>query len=260
LDDKTQQHMNHTQFFENEDGTMTVATFDNQMNVVRTVKIDPKKTVATHTGGVGGGKNNVAILNASKPLLVIAMLFFSLLSASAQDTTFTTTVNGQLYQVNRIVTTDGFTDSYKLFTDTAELVRQISDRFIRESQTFAEAAKTLQEADRTISLFNKLDLDAQGSYGRSPLTAVSQQYDYEFLAGSWQQEVNGTPTAVTWARLSSTGRIRFTPQGSTARTCLLFGNMMRVVNWPVDGTTTNLYRVRDGLWSDANRKIFLRKL
>jgi hypothetical protein len=195
-----------------------------------------------------------------KKTIIIFLFAFAALSASAQDTTFTATVNGQLYQVNRVITTNGFTDSYKLFTDTAALVRQLSDRFVLESQTFSNAAKTLQQADQTISLFNKLDLDAQASYGRSPLTSVSQQYDYEFLAGSWQQEVNSVTTSVTWARLTSTGRIRFTPQGSTARTCLLFGPMMRVVNWPETGINTNLYRVRDNLWSDANRKIFLRKL
>lgn len=195
--------------------------------------------------------------------LIFALLFLPAFAfGQIADTVFTVTVNNQLYSVTRTTSTEGFTDTYKPLVDTATAIRNTADRMVRDGKYFQSLAQQLQEADRTISLFAKLDADDVAQFGKSPLTEVMKQWDYEFLSGTWEQDVEGTITAITFARLSSganAGRIRFTPQGSTARTVLLFGPMMRVVNWPASGKTWNLYRIREGLWSDANRKVFLRR-
>jgi|GEM_PF-3284529 len=195
--------------------------------------------------------------------IIFALLFLPcFVFGQISDTVFTVTLNSQLYTVTRTATSEGFTDSYKPITDTATAIANIANRFVTDGQRFQSLAEQLKDADRTISLLSKLDADAVAQFGKSPLTDVMKQWDYEFLSGTWEQDVEGTITAVTFSRLSSganAGRIRFTPQGSTARTVLLFGPMMRVVNWPATGKTWNLYRIREGLWADANRKVFLRR-
>lgn len=113
-----------------------------------------------------------------------------------------------------------------------------------------------QSATATLA---KLDTSAIQKIGLSPITSIMSSYEREFLDGSWEIQNSGSAAvSVTFPRLSSNQRIRILPSGGAARTMLIFGNMIRIVNYPVSGNNV-LFKVRNGRWENLTRTIVLRK-
>ena len=194
------------------------------------------------------------------------ILFFLLLSlqVSAQevtkDTSYLTNSGGNFFNVTRIEYNNGaYSENSVLVGDTTATLSLYVNQIASEAQKYSSAAVVAMRAQSAAATLAKIDTMITARLLRSPITSIMNSYERDFLEGSWQIQFGGTNTAVTFPRLSTNGRIRLLPAGSTARTLLIYGNMLRLVNYPATGPNT-LFKVRDGRWENLTRTIVLRKI
>lgn len=192
--------------------------------------------------------------------------FFFLLLAlqiSAQevtkDTSYLTNSGGNFFNVTRTEYSDGaYSENKTLVGDTLAILSLYVNKISAEANQYASAAIIAMKAKSATAQMAKLDTVISAMLLRSPITSIMDSYEREFLQGTWEIQFGGANTSVTFPRLSTNKRIRMLPAGGTARTMLLYGNMMRIVNYPTTGPQT-LFKVRDGRWESLARTIVLRR-
>jgi hypothetical protein len=114
------------------------------------------------------------------------------------------------------------------------------------------------KADRLWTTIIQQDAGFQAAYGKSPLTDVQQQYDSTLLMDTWQLEQPGaSPTPITFTR-NAQGKLRAAWGGTASKAAYLVSATMRIVNFGVSGAM-NFYQLTPGLWTDADRAIFIRR-
>ena len=193
------------------------------------------------------------------------ILFLSLfpIALTAQnvvkDTIYTTQTGANFYEITRAdFETGGYTENSKLIGDTTALVNYYQRNWYTQAASFDDAAQLLRNAEREMGRWIQTDVATNSAYGRSPLTELQQQFDSTFLVDTWQLEVDGATIAVTFSRTAA-GKLRASISG-TARVVDLFGQAMRIRNYPASGAFVTLYNVNANLWCDANRRVFLRRI
>lgn len=194
--------------------------------------------------------------------LLFLFLFPTLLSAQeiTKDTSYLTNSGGNFFNVNRVEYENGaYSETSSMIGDTLAVLSLYANKISSEANQYAAAAVIAMRAQSATATLAKLDTLMTARLARSPITAIMDSYEREFLEGSWQIVNSGVPTSVTFPRLSTNKRIRLLPQGSTARTMLIYGNMLRLVNYPVSGKNI-LFKVREGRWENLTRTIILRRI
>lgn len=186
-----------------------------------------------------------------KQILFFALLFLCSLSAFTQtvtlDTTYIVNEGGQFFELSRINYSNGsYSEKKDFLGDTLTIFNRYVAKIEGEANEIAAAAATAYKMRQKTSDWAKLDTITTARLLRSPITAIADSYEREFLTGNWQIEFSGTSTAATFPRLSSNKRIRLQANG-TARTMLLYGKVMRLVNYPFTGLNT-LFQLREGYW------------
>jgi len=200
-----------------------------------------------------------------KKLLFAFMLIFSALQAQAQtptivkDTTYQVVSGSIGYTVSRIDYSDGtYSESRALLGDTTATFNSVVSAIEKRANEISAAAIIAMNARQFTNESVKKDTLITALLGRSPITFLMDTYTQEFTSGSWALTYNGATTAVTFPVLSTNKRRRLLPQGGTARTMIVFGNMMRLVNYPVTGNNI-LYRVKEGYWASIDKSIILQR-
>ncbi len=177
-----------------------------------------------------------------------------------RDTSYLTNSGGNFFNVNRIEYENGaYSETSTMIGDTLAVLSLYANKISIEANQYASAAVVAMRAQAATATLAKLDTVMTARLARSPITSVMDSYEREFLTGSWQIVNSGVRTSVTFPRLSTNKRIRLLPQGSSARTMLIYGNMLRLVNYPVSGNNT-LFKVREGRWENITRTIILRRI
>jgi len=176
-----------------------------------------------------------------------------------KDTSYLTNSGGNFFNVTRVEYGDGaYSENKTLVGDTSAILSLYVNKISNEANQYAAAAIIAMKAQSATSQMAKLDTVMTSILLRSPITSIMDSYEREFLQGVWEIQYNGTNTTVTFPRLSTNKRIRMLPAGGTARTMLLYGNMMRIVNYPITGPQT-LFKVREGRWENLTRTIVVRR-
>ena len=190
------------------------------------------------------------------------LLFLPLFASSQEitkDTSYLINSGGNFFNVNRIEYENGaYSEVSSMIGDTLAVLSLYANKISSEANQYASAAVISMRAQAATAQLAKLDTAMTARLGTSPITSIMDSYEREFLTGSWEIVYNGNTTAVTFPRLSTNQRIRLLPSGGTARTLLIFGNMLRIVNYPVTGNNT-LFKVKDGRWENLARTIVLKK-
>jgi hypothetical protein len=201
---------------------------------------------------------------------LIAILRFAAFTASAQiqtvtlDTTYIVNSGGNFFEVSRIEYSNGaYSEKRDFLGDTLTIFNRYVAKIESEANEMATAAATAYRMRQKTTDWAKLDTLTAARLLRSPITGIMDVYEKEFLTGNWQIEFSGTTTAATFPRLSSNKRIRLQANG-TARTMLIYGKVMRLVNYPFAGLNT-LFQLRDGYWinlefGDSARRVVLRRI
>ena len=189
-------------------------------------------------------------------LFIVAL--FATFCASAQnvtrDTLYTVNVNGRFLEVQRFDYSDGsYSETSKAIGDTVALIDYMELRFYKQAQTYDRLASQLRFAPRDLGRMVQEDAQAQAAFGRSPLIELQQQYDSTFLIDTYTLN----DAAVTFGRTAA-GKLRMT-QGGVNYVVDLFGDAMRIRNYPATGKVTILYVMNPALWQDAGADVFLRR-
>lgn len=194
--------------------------------------------------------------------LLFLLLFPAFISAQeiTRDTSYLTNSGGNFFNVNRIEYENGaYSETSTMIGDTLAVLSLYANKISSEANRYASAAVVAMRAQAATATLSKLDTIMTAKLLRSPITSIMDSYEREFLVGSWQIISSGIPTSVTFPRLSTNRRIRLLPSGGTARTMLIYGNMLRLTNYPVSGNNT-LFKVREGRWENLTRTIILRRI
>ena len=188
--------------------------------------------------------------------LIIAL--FAALTAQAQnvvrDTLYTVNSGGRFLEVQRFDYSDGsYSETSKAIGDTTALIDYMELRFFKTAQTYDRLASQLRFAPRDFNRMVQEDAAAQAQFGRSPLIELQQQYDSTFLIDTY--ELDTKPIS---ARRTAAGKLVFVVDGVNCAVDL-FGDAMRIRNYPATGKVTVLYRITPSLWQDAGADVFLRR-
>ena len=189
-------------------------------------------------------------------LFIVALLatFASQAQNVTRDTLYTVNVGGRFLEVQRFDYSDGsYAETSKAIGDTTALIDYMELRFYKQAQTYDRLASQLRLAPRDFGRMVQEDVQAQASFGRSPLIELQQQYDSTFLVDTYTLN----DAAVTFGRTAA-GKLRMT-QGGTNYIVDLFGEAMRIRNYPAQGKVTILYLMNANLWQDAGADVFLRR-
>lgn len=186
--------------------------------------------------------------------------FFAGAQEVTKDTSWILNLSGAFYNVSRVEYDNGtYTESSSMVGDTAALLSYYTNYIATQARQYSSAAIVAMKAQSATTFLARIDTLTNQRISQSPITAIMASYERDFLTGNWELQYSGTTTAVTFPRLSSNQRIRILPAGGQARTMLIFGDMMRVVNYPVQGNNT-LFKVRNGRWENLTRTIVLRRI
>ena len=205
-----------------------------------------------------------------KQTLILTLLFLCSLSAYTQtvtlDTTYIVNQGGVFFELSRIEYTNGsYSEKKDFLGDTVTIFNRYVAKVEGEANEIAAAAATAYRMRQKTSDWAKLDTITTARLLRSPITAIADSYEKEFLTGNWQIEFSGTSTAATFPRLSSNKRIRLQPAtGGTPRTMLLYAKVLRIVNYPFSGVNI-LFQLREGYWinlefGNTAQRIVLRRV
>lgn len=177
-----------------------------------------------------------------------------------RDTSYLVNSSGKFFDISRTEYSDGtYNERSTLIGDTSAVLSAYVNQIINSAKQYSDAAIIAMRAQSATATLLKLDTATIQKIGFSPITSIMSSYEREFLQGSWEIQNSGSAAvSVTFPRLSSNQRIRMLPSGGTARTFLIFGNMLRIVNYPVSGNNV-LFKVRNGRWENLTRTIVLRK-
>lgn len=197
------------------------------------------------------------------------ILLFAALTATAQttlDTTYIVNQGGVFFEVSRIEYANGsYSEKKDFLGDTVTIFNRYVAKIEGEANEIAAAAANAYRMRQKTSDWAKLDTITTARLLRSPITAIADSYEREFLTGNWVIEFSGTSTAATFPRLSSNRRIRLQPAtGGTPRTMLLYGKVLRIVNYPFSGVNI-LFQLREGYWinldfGNPTNRIVLRRV
>lgn len=202
-----------------------------------------------------------------KQTLFIILLFPAFLFAQdvTRDTYYITTSGSNFFETHRIeYSTGAYSETSTLIGDTTSMLSVYVNKIASEAQQQAIAGQTAYRMRQKTTEWAKLDTITTARLLRSPITAIADSYEREFLTGSWEIQFSNTTTAVTFPRLSTNKRIRLLPSGSTAKTMLIYGPVIRLVNYPFTGLNT-LFQLKEGYWinleyGDATKRVVLRRL
>ena len=189
-------------------------------------------------------------------LFIVALLatFTAHSQNVTRDTLYTVNVGGRFLEVQRFDYSDGsYSETSKAIGDTTALIDYMELRFFKTAQTYDRLASQLRFAARDFGRMVQEDAQAQAAFGRSPLIELQQQYDSTFLIDTYT--LNDAP--VTFGRTAA-GKLRMT-QGGVNYVVDLFGDAMRIRNYPTTGKVTILYLMNPALWQDAGADVFLRR-
>lgn len=189
-------------------------------------------------------------------LLIVALL--ATFTAQAQnvtrDTLYTVNVDGRFLEVQRFDYEDGsYNERSRVIGDTTALIDYMELRFFKTAQTYDRLASQLRFAPRDFNRMVQEDAKTLAEFGRSPLIELQQQYDSTFLIDTY--ELDAKPIS---ARRTAAGKLVFTIDGVNCAVDL-FGDAMRIRNYPATGKATVLYRITPSFWQDAGAEVLLRR-
>ena len=195
----------------------------------------------------------------------IIFLFFAT-TATAQTITFDTLyferVNGQLFQITRTEFDNGSYSQTRYAADSAEVLKLYANEIEREAAKLAEAARQTV----TIPAFSAQSIRRNNilntQIGARPIIEIQSRYEGQFLETAsntvWQlRSPDNTVEQVTFSK-TATGQLIYKVGETPNKPAILFGQIMRLNNYPQSGQTLFLFQLRDRVWQDIDGEYLLR--
>ena len=187
---------------------------------------------------------------------MIRTLFLLLLPALASsqvlDTTYFTTIDGQLFQTSRIVYEDGTYTESRILTDTLRVVTITARKIEAQAQRFAEYAEMYQPYRQMFNKAIALDKTIKEQLGESPIAQLQSSYELPFTdtLATWVFRTGGQDTPAVFTKTLA-GALRVTIGNDAWRQVVILGDMLRIANYPEQGAPAYFYRVGPAVWRDV---------
>jgi hypothetical protein len=191
---------------------------------------------------------------------LIPFLFLAT-TATAQTITFDTLyferVNGLMFQVTRTEF-----DQTRYAADSAAVLRVYADEIEREAAKLAEAARQTV----TIPAFSAQSIRRNNilntQIGARPIIDIQNRYEGQFLETAsntvWQlRSPDNSVDEVVFSK-TATGQLIYKVGEEPNKPAILFGQIMRLNNYPQSGQTLFLFQLRDRVWQDIDGEYLLR--
>ena len=196
---------------------------------------------------------------------LIPFLFLAT-TATAQTITFDTLyferVNGHLFQITRTEFDNGSYSQTRYAADSAAVLRVYADEIEREAAKLAEAARQTV----TIPAFSAQSIRRNNilntQIGARPIIDIQNRYEGQFLETAsntvWQlRSPDNSVQEVTFSK-TATGQLIYKAGEDANKPAILFGQIMRLNNYPSTGQTLFLFQLRDRVWQDIDGEYLLR--
>jgi hypothetical protein len=196
---------------------------------------------------------------------LIPFLFLAT-TATAQTITFDTLyferVDGQLFQITRTEFENGSYSQTRYAADSAEVLKLYANEIEREAAKLAEAARQTV----TIPAFSAQSIRRNNilntQIGARPIIDIQNRYEGQFLETAsntvWQlRSPDNSVQEVVFSK-TATGQLIYKVGEEPNKPAILFGQIMRLNNYPQSGQTLFLFQLRDRVWQDIDGEYLLR--
>lgn len=179
------------------------------------------------------------------------ILFFFLFAFSlqAQTTTKNFVLSGDginYLEITRVTNEDGFSysETAALVGPAAALAGDQADKVLRTMSELAAEAYTVSFTKRTISEATKADSVILAITAISPLKVIQDRNAALLLTPGWTIENGAIQTLVF--TINAQGNLRYSVNGAATKSASIYGDVIRLRNYPSAPTDTDFYISENG--------------
>ena len=193
---------------------------------------------------------------------IIFLLFLPLFAFGQRevtsDSTYISNNAGFWYRVFVINYDDGGQDiSKRLIGDTTTLYNQAVDGIRNASTSMAVDIAAVSGYGKRLKTILQESDEIAFKAGKNPADSIENTDAEQFLEAGWTIKSGGTTTDITFNK-TNTGRLRYQNVTTTNRQTDLMGAVIRLRDFPTNGTITDLYRNPNGKrWVNSDRSVQL---
>lgn len=191
-------------------------------------------------------------------LLLFAPAFLFAQKEAVIDTSWVEKSANQFFAIRKQVFEDQSELVVKdLIGDTTALVDATKSRITSKAATMAVDVNYVSSYRKKIGeLLREADA-VRTLTGIDPQREVQKEYDDIFLASGWTIKRDGATQPIEFT-LNAQDALRFSVNGGTTKPALLLGKALRLKDYPIKDTHTDVYELPNGVWVDATRLTVLR--
>ena len=193
--------------------------------------------------------------------------FFLLCSLSAQAQTITKSFvispdNINYFEVVRETNdvTGTWSEHATLVGPASALANDQADKIEQRIQTLANAAFVVSYASKRIAEEKAVAATIFTLTGVDPLKVIQARYEARLLTPGWTIDP-GTGYVPLVFTVNGSNNLRYSVNGAATKAADIYGNIIRLNNYPANGTDTEFFRSEDGgvYFSLANRIMKIKK-
>lgn len=174
------------------------------------------------------------------------------------DTSYITLQSGKFYEVRTSFYQDGEEITTKsLIGDTAQLVQAMQDRITSKAASLAVDARYLSTARKQLTVLNRESDAVKNLTGIDPLKKIQDERIAPLLIAGWKIRRDGTTSDLEFT-VSAQGNLRYAINAGSTKAATLFGDVIRLKNYPSNGNDTDLFLLRNGNFVNLDRSTILR--
>ena len=174
------------------------------------------------------------------------------------DTSYIQKVGNTFFEIVTFTYQDGAEMTNKTpIGDTAALVQATRDRITSRAATMAVDIRHVSTFKKSITTLVRESNAVVALTGIDPQKAVQDEYAPPFLISGWTIRRDATTDPAEFT-INASGNLRISVNSGATKAVQLFGNALRLKNYPSNGTDTDMYRLQNGVFVNADRTVRLR--
>lgn len=174
------------------------------------------------------------------------------------DTSYLVKQDTVFFEVKTSTYQDGSELTTKtLIGDTTDLVQAARDRITAKAATMAVDIRYVSTFRKQITSLMRESDAVLALTGIDPQKLVQNDFSAPFLISGWKIRRDDTTSDIEFG-VNGQGVLRYSINGGSTKATQLFGNAMRLKNYPSNGTDTDIYLLPNGVWVNADRTVIMR--
>lgn len=195
-------------------------------------------------------------------LLYACLIFAAPVAAQngepVSDTSYLLKQGSLFFEVKTSTYQDGSELTTKtMIGDTAALVQATRDRITSKAATMAVDIRHVSTFRKQITTLVRESNAVLSLTGIDPQKQVQNEYVAPFLIAGWTIKRDATTEPVEFT-VNAQGNLRYSVNAAATKAGQLFGNALRLKNYPSNGTDTDMYILPNGVFVNADRTVILR--